>query len=105
MTKKLTPIDAMARRRQLEDEKWAKIKAIALERGYAVVQISPRRYSVVKINGYGVFGSRENSSLPMEERDFFVRINGEQVFVGNYFDCENYIERVTIPLTPEQYTP
>lgn len=48
--KLLSPYEKVQEKRRLDRERWEKIRQIALEQGFALIQISPRRYLVSKLD-------------------------------------------------------
>ena len=74
-------------------KKNAALLAIAQEQGLAIVQLSPRKFSVVKIS--------KSSGFRLIYETYHTYLGTETVFTGKYDECLQYIGKNTKPLPPE----
>jgi hypothetical protein len=71
-------------------------RRFALDQGYVLVQVSPRRYSVAKVTSSGGYFAGFTG------RDCFATLNAEVVFgPATWAACRDFIAENAMPLPPE----
>lgn len=93
-------MNAMERTKERDrrgNEKWAKIRDHARDQGLILVQVSPRKYQVLRMKSSCGLGRDMNTGR------FFTKMEAEVVHNGNYESCMDYIEKNGEPV-PEALT-
>lgn len=80
----------MEEHRKKESEVFAKIREHGLKVGLILVQTTPRRYQVVKLNHSS--NRARSSGRTDNEKVFFTHPTGQIVWQGKHEECVKYIE-------------
>jgi hypothetical protein len=72
-----------------------KIREIAQANGYVMVQKSPNRYMVIKLQGGGGYHAVSG------REGYYTDLAGELVFTGTSWQCREYVADNTKPIPPE----
>jgi hypothetical protein len=91
---RLSPMQRVQQNQEREAKLCEDRRRFALQQGYLLVQVSPRRFSVAKLTSYGGFYGHRLGT--------FASMNAETVFgPATWAACRDFIAENADPLPPE----
>jgi hypothetical protein len=96
MSDELHPLERMRLQQEEASRRAEERRRFALDQGYVLVKVSPRRYSVAKVTSSGGYFAGFTG------RDHFTSLNAEVVFgPAAWAACRDFIAENAAPLPPD----
>jgi hypothetical protein len=94
----LSPYERAQQQRLATDERAKKVKEYALKQGFGIVQLSARRYAVIKLSSWGCFSARPHDSV----EEFFPDLTFYMEYgPASWQECRSWVANNVSPLPPE----